>query len=128
MQKVRDRSSRRGIALILWAGGGLLLIALLGFLRFHAARLAYQLDSINESIQQYVAEETRLQQELSALVAPINIYTYCKERLGMQKVLRVEALSVGPQERLASAGSLAPRPDDTGWRASLAWLWGGERR
>ena len=114
--------------MILWVGGGLLLIALLGFLRFHAAHLAYQLDSINESIQQYVAEETRLQQELSALVAPIKIYTYCKECLGMQKVLRVEALSVEPQERLAAAEKLATRPDDAGWRASLAWLLGGESR
>ena len=43
-------------------------------------------------------------------------------------MLRVEALSVEPQERLAAAEKLATRPDDAGWRASLAWLLGGESR
>ena len=46
----------------------------LGILRFHAARLAYYLESVNQSIQKYSDEEVMLRQELSALVAPIRIY------------------------------------------------------
>ena len=42
----------------------------LGILRFHAARLAYYVESVNQSIQKYSDEEVVLRQELSALVAP----------------------------------------------------------
>ena len=79
---------RRGLGLIALCGIVLCAMLGLGVLRFHAARLAYQLNSINLSIQQYVNEETALKQELSALLAPINVYTYCKENLKMQKASR----------------------------------------
>ena len=97
----------------------------LGILRFHAARLAYYLESVNQSIQKYSDEEVMLRQELSALVAPIRIYSYCKESLGMQKVLKAETLST----RVRSTGLAASHNDNnnsgrTGWRSGLAWLFG----
>ena len=96
----------------------------LGILRFHAARLAYYLESVNQAIQRYSDEEVTLRQELSALVAPIRIYSYCKESLGMQKVIKAETLPV----RLKT-GNLSGKKDDSssgleGWRSSLAWLLG----
>ena len=94
----------------------------LGILRFHAARLAYYLESINQSIQKYSDEEVILRQELSALVAPIRIYSYCKESLGMQKVLKAETLPVRMRgERVLTASQ---NEESRGWRSGLAWLIG----
>ena len=96
----------------------------LGILRFHSARLAYYLESINQSIQRYSDEEVILRQELSALVAPIRIYSYCRENLGMQKVTKAETLPV----RVRSEGLAASRKNNPsglqGWRSGLAWLFG----
>lgn len=96
----------------------------LGILRFHSARLAYYLESVNQSIQKYSEEEVVLRQELSALVAPIRIYSYCRESLGMQKVTKAETLPV----RIRSEGLAAARKDTPsglqGWRSGLAWLFG----
>ena len=94
----------------------------LGILRFHAARLAYYLESVNQSIQKYSDEEVILRQELSALVAPIRIYSYCKESLGMQKVLKAETLPVRMRgERVLTASQ---NEESRGWRSGLAWLIG----
>ena len=96
----------------------------LGILRFHAARLAYYLESINQSIQKYSDEEVVLRQELSALVAPIRIYSYCKESLGMQKVTKAETLPIRMRnENLAASQKNSPSQRQ-GWRSSLAWLLG----
>lgn len=96
----------------------------LGILRFHASRLAYYLESVNQSIQRYSDEEVVLRQELSALVAPIRIYSYCRESLGMQKVVKAETLPV----RVRSEGLAAARKNTPsglqGWRSGLAWLFG----
>ena len=95
-------------------------------LRFHAARLAYYLESVNQSIQKYSDEEVILRQELSALVAPIRIYSYCKESLGMQKVVKAETLPVHMRsEGLAASRKTVPAVNTQGWRSSLAWLFGG---
>jgi len=98
----------------------------LGFLRFHAARLSYYLDTVNKSIQKYTDEEIVLRQELSGLLAPIRIYSYCKENLGMQKVLKAETLPVRPVGR-HDRGAMALRRDkkqEFSWRSGLAWLFG----
>ncbi len=98
------------------------LIIGLGILRFHAARLAYYLESVNQSIQKYSDEEVILRQELSALVAPIRIYSYCKESLGMQKALKAETLPVRMRgERVLTASQ---NDNSKGWRSGLAWLFG----
>ena len=122
----KDSASRIKITIrfVLALGVVISLVIGLGILRFHAARLAYYLESVNQSIQKYSDEEVILRQELSALVAPIRIYSYCKENLGMHKVIKAETLPV----RLKSS-SLAASKSDTpsglqGWRSSLAWLLG----
>ena len=96
----------------------------LGILRFHAARLAYYLESINQSIQKYSDEEAVLRQELSALNAPIRIYSYCKESLGMQKVTRAETLPVIMRNENLAASQQNQPSHLQGWRSSLAWLLG----
>ena len=97
----------------------------LGILRFHAARLAYYLESVNQSIQKYSDEEVILRQELSALVAPIRIYSYCRESLGMQKVLKAETLPVHSRNTEFAPSRKDTNPSImTGWRSGLAWLFG----
>ncbi|MBR0095433.1 MAG: hypothetical protein IJP91_09160 [Synergistaceae bacterium] len=96
----------------------------LGFLRFHAARLAYYLDSVNKSIQKYADEEVVLRQELSGPLAPIRIYSYCKENLGMQKVLKAETLPMRVRGNSLTASKKNSTRESEGWRAGLAWLFG----
>ena len=96
----------------------------LGILRFHAARLAYYLESVNQSIQRYSDEEVILRQELSALVAPIRIYSYCRENLGMQKVTKAETLPVRGMHRDFTASKRNTPSILQGWRSGLAWLFG----
>lgn len=122
----KDNANRLRITLkfVLGLGVVISLVIGLGILRFHAARLAYYLESVNQSIQRYSEEEVKLRQELSALVAPIRIYSYCKESLGMQKVLKAETLPV----RIKTGTVAASKQNDSsvldGWRSSLAWLLG----
>ena len=100
----------------------------LGFLRFHAARLAYYLDTVNKSIQKYADEEIVLRQELSGLLAPIRIYSYCKENLGMQKVLKAETLPVRQRETALTAAAKKNKnsKQEISWRSGLAWLFGNK--
>ena len=100
------------------------LIIGLGILRFHAARLAYYLESVNQAIQRYSDEEVTLRQELSALVAPIRIYSYCKESLGMQKVMKAETMPVRMRGRDLTASRKKESENNKSWRSSLAWLLG----
>ncbi|NLL36819.1 MAG: hypothetical protein GX256_04775 [Fretibacterium sp.] len=94
-------------------------LILLGGIRFHSASLLRHLESINSSIESYSEEEAKLRQEFSGLVAPIKIYSYCKEELGMEKVAQVETLDVRiPPAHLASEPEAIPNP----WKASLAWI------
>ncbi|MBQ7734154.1 MAG: hypothetical protein IJR35_05470 [Synergistaceae bacterium] len=123
MRKSNKNKFRITIKFVAVLGVSVGLVIGLGILRFHAARLAYYLESVNQSIQKYSDEEVILRQELSALVAPIRIYSYCKESLGMQKVLKAETIPV----RVRSTGLAASRHNNTqrqGWRSSLAWLFG----
>ncbi|MBQ9419777.1 MAG: hypothetical protein IJU31_05300 [Synergistaceae bacterium] len=99
----------------------------LGFLRFHAARLAYYLDSVNKSIQKYADEEVALRQELSGLLAPIRIYSYCKENLGMQKVLKAETLPMRVRGNSLTAAKKDSKQERESWRFGLAWLFGNDQ-
>lgn len=96
----------------------------LGFLRFQSARLAYYLDTVNKSIQKYAEEEVNLRQELSGLLAPIRIYSYCKENLGMQKVLKAETLPMRARGSFTAAARKEVKNELTGWRSGFAWLFG----
>lgn len=116
-----SRFLKRSFVFVLSFVAGLLFLLGLGMLRFHSARLAYRLESIERSIQRHIDEETALRQELSALVAPIKIYSYCKEHMGMQKVTKAESLPIRLRET-----PVARRPslERQGWRVDLAWLFG----
>lgn len=101
---------------------GLLVLLALGALRYEAGRLAYRLDSLNRAIGRYSMEETALRQEFSGLVAPIRIYSYCKEQLGMEKVRVAETILVRPRNGALTAESVSEPA--RGWRARVAWILG----
>ena len=117
---------RRGWGVILSFSFFLCVILILGILRFHASRLAYRLDSLSLSLQQLSNEETALKQEISALAAPIRIYSYCKEKLGMTKVADAETLTVtGRGVQMARKREAPLRKEEGGFlNPVLAWLWG----
>ncbi|MBQ6666209.1 MAG: hypothetical protein IJM68_11545, partial [Synergistaceae bacterium] len=73
MRKDSANKIRITVKFMLGLGIVISLVIGLGILRFHAARLAYYLESVNQSIQKYSDEEVVLRQELSALIAPIRI-------------------------------------------------------
>lgn len=126
MHKTINTASKLGIGIKFIAALSVCigLVIGLGILRFHAARLAYYLESVNQSIQKYSDEEVILRQELSALVAPIRIYSYCRESLGMQKVLKAETLPVRSRNHSLSASRNNNPSVLRGWRSGLAWLFG----
>lgn len=101
---------------------GLLVLLALGALRYEAGCLAYRLDSLNRAIGRYSMEETALRQEFSGLVAPIRIYSYCKEQLGMEKVRVAETILVRPRGGDLTAESVSG--STKGWRARVAWILG----
>ena len=124
MRKDSANRIRITVKFVLGLGIVISLVIGLGILRFHAARLAYYLESVNQSIQKYSDEEVILRQELSALIAPIRIYSFCKESLGMQKVMKAEILPVKMKGGNLSASDSQKASGLQGWRSSLAWLLG----
>ena len=101
---------------------GLLVLLALGALRYEVGCLAYRLDNLNRAIGRYSLEETALRQEFSGLVAPIRIYSYCKEQLGMEKVRVAETILVRPRGGDLTAESVSG--STKGWRARVAWILG----
>ena len=91
----------------------------LGFFRFNASHLEYRLSIVERAIERYSAEETELKQVLSSLTSPIKIYSYCKDRLGMnaarQEIVRLPYLTL--------ADAAAPEPQK-GWRSSMFAFFG----
>ena len=122
--KSNKNKVRIGIRFVIALTVVISLIIGLGILRFHAARLAYYLESVNQAIQRYSDEEVTLRQELSALVAPIRIYSYCKESLGMQKVVKAETMPVRMRGRDLTASRKKESETRRNWRSGLAWLFG----
>ena len=113
----RKRSSSRPFFII--AALSFAAIVGLGFFRFNASQLEYRLDSIERSIQRYTAEEVELVQVLSGLTSPIKIYSYCKDKLGMnmaqQDIVEIPHLLV--------AKNAAPE-SQKGWRTSMLAFFG----
>ena len=122
MNKNTSRKMKTTFKFLAGLGVVISLVIGLGILRFHAARLAYYLESVNQSIQKYSEEEVLLRQELSALVAPIRIYSYCKENLGMQKVLKAETLPIRSSAGTFTAAKKNSSSESKGLRLGLAWL------
>ena len=103
----------------------------LGVLRFYSAKLAYYLDSLNVSVKRYADQEVLLKLELSALTAPVKIYSYCRETLGMEKVMTAEVLPMYNRNNnnyLANnkinINNNKSRAEVPGWLKSFAWLFG----
>ena len=110
-----------GLKFIIGFGICLTLVLGLGVLR-------YYLESVNKSIQKYSDEEVVLRQELSALVAPIRIYTYCKESLGMQKATRADTMIIKFKTETVASRRNNERKSESesnkNWRTRLSWLFG----
>lgn len=98
-------------------------LVMLGTLRFKLSQMAYRLDGINASIRRCSDEETSLRQELSALTAPIKVYSYCRDQLGMTKILTADSMPVRPRGRTAPENG----NEQDGWQGRLARLFGSER-
>lgn len=99
-------------------------MVMLGTLRFKLSKMAYRLNGINESIRRCSEEETFLRQELSALTAPIKVYSYCRDQLGMTKMLTADAMPVRARGRAASEKDA----EQSGWQGRLARLFGSSER
>ncbi len=124
MRKKKAAPLKIGFKFVLGLGVCAVLIMGLGVLRYHSAQLAWYLESVNQSIKKYSDEEIVLRQELSALLAPVRIYSYCKESLGMEKVLRAETISIRSFEKTVTANKNNDADQNKGWRSHLSWLFG----
>ncbi|MDR1873775.1 MAG: hypothetical protein LBQ90_02005 [Synergistaceae bacterium] len=95
-------------------------IVVLGFLRFHASRLEYLLNTVYRNIERYSTEEMELKQAYSGLSSPTRIYSYCRDVLGMDRARNVEMIQVNPVH-LASAPEVESKKS---WRSSLFSFFG----
>jgi hypothetical protein len=121
-QEAEDMGARKRMSsksFILGVGIFLSLLTVLGGFRFYAFRLEYLLSEINRGIERYSSEEMELWQVFSGLTSPIKIYSYCRDKLGMETPKHVEILRV-QEPRVAAA----PDPGPKGWRSSVLSLFG----
>ncbi|MDR1649128.1 MAG: hypothetical protein LBR71_02610 [Synergistaceae bacterium] len=96
------------------------LLAVLGGFRVYSFRLEYFLSEINREIEAHSAEEMELWQIFSGLTSPIKIYSYCKDKLGMDTPRHVEIVRVrGPRVAVAP-----PPPNPKGWRSGILSFFG----
>ena len=132
MPSTDKKRSFRGLMTIIATASIVVLCVLgLGVLRFHSAQLAYKLNSLNAELKRYVNQEVLLKQELSALTAPVKIYSYCREQLGMEKVLTAEVLPMYNRDKNNTyvaniINNNKNNNTDSGrsWLKSFAWLFG----
>jgi cell division protein FtsL len=113
-KRISSKSFIAGTAIVLS------LLVVLGGFRFYSFRLEYLLSEINRGIESYSTEEIELWQTFSGLTSPIKVYSYCKDKLGMNNPKNVEVVHVrGP--RVAAA----PSPENPkGWRSGVLSLLG----
>jgi hypothetical protein len=95
-------------------------IVVLGFFRLQAARLEQLLHNIERDIERYSLEEDELKQVFSKQASPLQIYSYWKEKLGMDKAQQVEVIRV---PGVYTAAVPPPEPQK-GWRSSLFSIFG----
>ena len=96
------------------------IVVLVGF-RINASQLERILGELDRGIERYSAEELELKQEYSALVSPMKIYSYCKEKLGMERARKVETVRVQNSSYVADMPRPAERKD---WRSSVFSIFG----
>jgi hypothetical protein len=94
-------------------------LAVLEGFRGYSSRLESLLSEINRKIEVHSAEEMELWQVYSGLTSPIKIYSYCKDKLGMDSPKNVEIVRVGGP-RVA----VTPSPNPKGWRSSVLSFFG----
>jgi hypothetical protein len=95
METGKRRISRSVIATV---GVFMGLLIVLGGFRFYSFRLETLLSGINREIEAYSSEEMELWQVFSGLTSPIKVYSYCREKLGMNTPQNVRIVRVrGPQ-------------------------------
>jgi hypothetical protein len=112
----RRTSSRPVIAAAVLLLG---LLAVLGGFRVYSFRLEYLLSEINREIEAHSSEEMELWQIFSGLTSPIKVYSYCKDKLGMEAPKHVEIVRVrGPQV------AVAPPPNPKEWRSGVLSFFG----
>ncbi|MDR1379231.1 MAG: hypothetical protein LBJ36_09325 [Synergistaceae bacterium] len=95
-------------------------IVILGVFRLQAARLEQLLHNIERDIERYTLEEDELKQIFSKQASPLQIYSYWKEKLGMDRAQQVEVIRI-PGVYTATV----PQPEpQRGWRSSLFSIFG----
>jgi hypothetical protein len=95
-------------------------IVILGFFRLQAAQLEQLLHNIERDIERYSLEEDELKQIFSKQASPLQIYSYWKEKLGMDKAQQVEVIRVPG----VYAAIVPPPEPQKGWRSSLFSIFG----
>ena len=90
-------------------------IVVLGYFRLQPTQLEQEVSRLDGEIERYSMEERRLEQDLSKLTSIQRVYEYCKVKLGMSEIQRVEAISVPPE---AGAAIFASEVPSKGWRSS----------
>jgi hypothetical protein len=103
------------VAVLLFAA-----IVLLGFFRLQAARLEQLLYNIDREIERYSLEEDELKQIFAKHASPLQIYSYWKEKLGMDKAKQVEVIRIPG----VYTATLSPPEPQKGWRSSLFSIFG----
>ena len=86
------------------------------FLRIHSLNLERDLRGINRNIERYSTTESELKQTVDKMTSFAELYSYCKETLGMSNVRQVERIQVFPTRVAATAPSLESRK---GWRSGV---------
>jgi hypothetical protein len=95
------------------------LLTVLGGFRSYSFRLEHLLGEINREIEAYSQEEMELWQVFSSLTSPIKVYSYCKDKLGMDTPKHVEVVRVR-EVRAAAMPSSSPK----GWRSGVMSFFG----
>jgi hypothetical protein len=96
-----------------------LLIAL-GGVRSYSSHLEALLGGLNREIEARSQEEMELWQLFSSLTSPIKVYSYCRDKLGMDNPKNVKVVRVPDSSRVAAA----PDPNPRGWRSGVLSFFG----
>ena len=118
MEAGKRKFSSRSVAAVVGVFLGLLVI--LGGFRFYSFRLEYLLSEINRRIEAHSMEEIELWQVFSGLTSPIKVYSYCKDKLGMDNPKKVEIVHV----QGTRVAVVPPPSSPKGWRSSVLSFFG----
>ncbi|GHV38315.1 hypothetical protein FACS1894187_16990 [Synergistales bacterium] len=83
-------------------------------MRFRIFQMESVLSNINRGIKRSTAEELELKQNVSGLTSSLNIYDYCKEKLGMGSARHVERIQIP-----SSYASNIPSAPEKEWHSKI---------